>query len=299
MHQFNTKNFRIIGLLTLCLLHISLSATAQEDIHSRWASNIPQQTFEVDHSSMNSILSFITESRRKQDKYSYYKLRGKGLEFAQQYKTYLSSIPVSKLNKDEQLAYWLNLHNLLVIEKITLNIKQAKRLKNKRGTPSNVGTWWAEKMVSVEGVTLSIDDIEQHVLVQHWAEPLVLYGLFYGVKGQAFKGIEAFTGKTVNAQLASLATLFLNNDSNVDVRKSQVRLSSLLAWNKTRLFDDDDQKVLAHLRQYATDSMAVELLNVTSVSDKHDFDWKHLINSAPRKQTISGGASGGGYRGGS
>jgi len=299
MYHFNIKKFPVIGLLALCFLTINLTVTAQENVHSRWAVNVPEEASTVNHTPMTTILGFITESSNKQDTYSYYKLQGRALKYVKQYKTYLSNIPVSQLNKDEQLAFWLNLHNVLVIEKIAENTKKAKRLKNRRGTPTDVGKWWSEKVIAVETISLSINDIEQQVLIQNWADPLVIYGLFYGVKGQGFSGYEAFTRKKVYKQLATLATSFLNKEKNVDVRKSEVRLSSLLVWNKATLFNDDDQKMLTHVRKYATGTMQAELLNVKSVSKKHKFDWKNLIFSAPRNQQSFSSGSSGGYKGGS
>ncbi|MFC3122900.1 DUF547 domain-containing protein [Agaribacter flavus] len=305
--QTNTRHIGnlLSYVVSLVVFFVTANTFAQDDIHQRWAANVESQPFEVDHQPLNQILAYITAESSSQDQYSFFKLQGPALKFVKDYRAYLENVPVSKLNKNEQLAYWLNLHNVLVIEKYATNLKQAKRLKKKKGTPDNAGAWWSEKLATVEGIGLSLNDIETNILARHWDEPLFLYGLFYGVRGQGFSGTQSFTGKKVQSQLAKLAAKFIDSDRNIDVKKSEIAVSSLLAWHKAKLFDNSDENLIKHLQDYAQGDKASQLAAVTSVNQKHKFDWKSL-NQRPPRQTrpvngagASAGSAGPVYRGGS
>ncbi len=287
--------------LALLMMMVAFSAVAKTD-HSQWAKHNPQETQTVEHKDMSSILNFLTVTERGKDSLDYELLTGPALAYVQEYKAFLESIPVSLLNKDEQLAYWLNLHNVTVIEKLgSSKSRSLKRIKDKRGEPGKPGDWWSAKLVTVEGVALSLEEIEQDILFAHWQDPLVAYGLIYGVRGDGFAGKQGFTGRNVKSQLATLAKEFVNQRSNVKVSRNKVQVSSLLAWNKDTLFDGDDQKLLAHLKDYASGDTAKRLQKATEINKKHKFSWTSDAYKRPRQQTSFSGESGGGgsYGGGS
>ena len=300
--QSNKVRWLLTSSILFTLFWLSSAVHAKDDIHERWGLHDPEQTAQVDHNAMSEILNFIVEPGNRFDTYAYYKLTGSGLSYVRQYKNFLTGVPVSQLNKDEQLAFWLNLHNLLVIEKITENLNNSRRMKNRRGTPDDAGKWWSETSVTIDGVSLSINDIEQHILLRHWQEPLIAYGLFYGTRGQAFKGTQAFTGSNVKKRLAKLARDYFKRRDSLRIRKGEVRVNSILAWNKDTFFDNSDEALIAHLKEYATNERWDNLNTVTSVSDDHHFNWSSVTQSPPRQYldpNLLDQGSRGGYRGGS
>ena len=90
--------------------------------------------------------------------------------------------PLANFDKNEQLAYWLNLHNAVLYEQLAKRypISKLKKLRTGgKGKPS----LWDEKLVTVEGVPLSLNDIQNNILIRHWKSPMVLYGLYHGAIG--------------------------------------------------------------------------------------------------------------------
>lgn len=299
MHHVKFMNSVLIRAISVLVCFISISAFASD--YDRWGVNNPQEATSIDHAPMSNILKFLTVGDDDDSKMAYYLAKGKGLEYIVSYRKYLESIPVSLLNKDEQLAYWLNLHNTAVIEMLSDNNKLAKKIKKLRGQPGDPGKEWSKKRVSVENISLSLEEIEQNILVNHWQNPLVIYGLFYSTKGSVFLGVEGFTGDDVMQQLSAIATKFVNKKNNLKIRKDKVKVSSLYAWNKQSLFADDDSILIAHLQKYAQGKVASKLENVTQIDDSHQFSWSTTAQARPRKAASFGGGSagGGGYGSGS
>jgi hypothetical protein len=294
----------IWGVLASIALLASASTFAQKMDYGRWAKHDPNSAAAVTHAPMETILKFISVNNAGREVYAYDRLEGKPLEYVTEYRSFLEQLPFSSLNKDEQLAAWLNLHNVRVIEKIANHIGERTKMKKHRGTPGAPGDWWSEKSLIVEGIPVSLEDIEQNILINHWQDPKVLYGLFYGVKGSGFKGAQGFSGPTVQRQLDTLAKNFVNNRRNVKIKKKKLELSSLYLWNKDSLFENDEALV-AHLKTYAKSGLSRALDDVSEVRTKHKFSWSSNAYVAPRVSNSfgggvgSGGVSGGGYGGGS
>ena len=296
-----TKNIRhyvaalVIGTSSFAAL---VPAIASADEFDRWGTHVANESKPVDHTPMSNILRFLTVESGRTHAMDYARLTGKPMDYVVEYRKFLENIPVSVLNKDEQLAFWLNLHNVAVIENLGKEPKARRKVKKLRGEPGKPGQLWSQKLVTVEGVSLSLEDIEQNILVRHWSEnPDVIYGLFYGTKGSPFQGVRGFQGTTVNKQLAKLAEQFLNNRQNVKVRKGEVQVSSIIAWNKQPLFSNDDSALIAHIQSHAKGRLARDMANVNGVNSKHKFGWSSNAYIQPR-QAASFSGSGGSYGGG-
>lgn len=291
----------VLGVLAALTLILSSYAFAEQMDYSRWSAHNPDSAVPIDHAPMESILKFISVTNNGRHSYAYDRLKGKPLEFVSAYRGFLEQIPVSALNKDEQLAYWLNLHNIRVIEKIANHLSERGKMKKHRGEPGNPGDWWSERSLVVEGVAVSLEDIEQNILLNHWNDPRIIYGLFYGVKGSGFDGTQGFSGKTVQRQLDTLAKQFVNDQRNVKIKKDSVEVSSLYVWNKARLFGDD-QALLAHLRTFADADLSEDLNHVSDIREKHKFSWStnaYVTQRANIGVDLSNQRGSGGYIGGS
>ncbi len=260
----------------------------------------------INHTPMTNILNAISVRQRGEDSIAYIAIKDSSLDYVNSYISFLESIPIAGLNRNEQLAYWLNLHNVGIIKLFAEDKKGYRRVKSYRGTPGMPGKKWAEKIFNIQGQELSLEDIEQNILFRHWKDPLIIYGLCYGVKGSPSVGKTAFSGPTVKAQLEKNASDFINSTKNIKVSKKGVQVSSLYTWNQASLFEGNEQAILTHLQLYAEPKLNKKLIAVNRIS-KNRFNWR--TNAfVPRAQspassdfggTQGGGGGGGGFGGGS
>lgn len=291
-NRFLTK---VIAVLFSVIAFSSFSVIASQ--YDQWAKNDPQSQTVVSHKAMSSILNFLNGGGKKGEM-AFYRTQGQVLDYVTKYRQYLESIPVSTLNKDEQLAFWINLHNVAVIEMLSNDVKLTKKVKKLRGVPGAPGKEWAKKRVKVEKVYLSLEEIEQKIIFDQFKEPLALYGLTYATKGSPNIGLEAFTGSKVKQQLADIASDFIAQKRNVKAKSTDVKLTSLYIWNKATLFGDDDNAIITHLQEYSTGNTSAKLKKVTSVNSSNKYSWTSNAQAKPRQKAPSGGYSGGGGFGG-
>lgn len=177
----------------------------------------------VDHRLWASILeAAINPNQPKHDMRIDYGKLGPGAHQALlSYLDTLQKVPVSALNRNEQLAYWLNFYNAAGLSFVTgefARLIQKKRFQN-RSTSAKGSTGkirlrvksfylgdknpWAEKRFTVDGERLSLNDIEHRILVPLWNDPTVTIGLSCPARGCPPLPDRPYTAETVAAQLAA------------------------------------------------------------------------------------------------
>lgn len=179
-----------------------------------------------------------------------------------------SEIPLHYLNRNEQLAYWLNLYNFTLLDEMAKASPSGsiKRLLDYGDSDSIL----AQKTLNVAGVPLSLDDIQFTILKEKYPKnPLVIYGLFQGNIGGPSIQRKAFSGKNVWRQLEEAATEFVNSNRGTyyDGKVSVFYERNLV------FFDNDVEKLKDHLLDYLEDEMYAEIRDADALKFDNE-DWQ-------------------------
>ncbi len=177
--------------------------------------------------------------------------------------------PLKYFTRDEQLAYWLNLYNVTVLNEIIKEYPQRNLKKLAVGKKSI----FSEKILNVAGIPLSLDDIEYTILKNNYnSDPLIIYGLYQGYIGGPNIRKRAYTGSDVWRALKNNANEFINSNRGTYAKDEKTfRVSSLYERNKAFFpsFEDDLSK---HLMTYIEGAERSELQSASSIRADID-DW--------------------------
>lgn len=155
--------------------------------------------------------------------------------------------PLKYFSRDEQLAYWLNLYNVTVLNEI-IAVYPKKNLKKMVQGKKSI---FAKKLLTVAGESLSLDDIQFTILKQNYDDnPLIMYGLYQGIVGGPNIRKTAYTGGNVYGALEDNAYEFVNSNRGTFIRDEKTfRVSSLYGRDKA-YFPDFDADLSKHLMVY-------------------------------------------------
>jgi hypothetical protein len=108
-------------LITLGLLlpaATNLGAAPKADLWPRWERHDPASTATVDHSSWDLFLSryLVSDHPSGINRVRYGEVTAQHKRELQAYIDDLQALAVSELNRDEQMAYWINLYNAVTVE---------------------------------------------------------------------------------------------------------------------------------------------------------------------------------------
>lgn len=250
-----------------------------------------ETVFDVGHSDRRPALapSQQTGSRVRRDSNSRYRFENNRVllhlleddriaaltEYRAELESLPAHIPLDSLNRDEQLAYWLNLHNVVVFEELA-RAYPVRRID--RFDPLGDGVPLHDApIVRINGEALSLNDIRFNIVQAGWNDPRVIYGFFSGAVGGPALQDRAFQGATVWTQLDQNAREFVNALRGVD-RSRRTTLVSPVYFDHRDLFETWPQDLTAHLRRYASADTAGDIRTGSVQPLRYDWNIADMTN---------------------
>lgn len=176
---------------------------------------------------------------------------------------------LSTFSKDTQLTYWLNLHNIIVIRELIREYPIRKLDGFKKGKKGSLA-FWDQKVVTIEGVPLSLTDIER-IVIGNWQSPLVIYGFFQGSIGGPTLSRNAFSSNNVWQQLETNAIEFVNSNRGARPKGSKMLVSKFYRW-VAAAFDNSDQKILEHIKEFSDPGFHGDISGINQIYAGY-YDW--------------------------
>jgi len=195
-------------------------------------------------------------------------------------------VPMSLLNAREQLAFWLNLYNISLIEQLTA-IYPEKNIEDELYDSDGI---MAKRTLMVSGVKLSLNDIQKKIIYGKFsANPIVIYGLFQGVIGGPSIRTSAYTGELVIKQLQQNAREFINsNRGTFRGNKNRLRVSSFYERNSD-FFPDFDKDLIKHLSYYINDDYTGIVKNADRI--RADIEDMNIVDLMGGQREFSSSAA--------
>lgn len=261
------------GVAAAAALAMPAAAAPKPDLWERWTAHDPASDARVDHSAWDGFLErFRVAGGDGIARLRYGAVDEDAKAALDGYVAMLEAVPVSALDRPEQMAYWFNFYNALTV-RVILDHYPVDTIRDIDISPGLFANGpWGAKLVEVEGEALSLDDIEHRVLRPIWADPRIHYGVNCAALGCPNLPPEAFTRDNTERLLQDGAAAFVNHPRGVWFEDGRLHVSSIYAW-----FDEDfgssDAGVIAHLSEHAEPALKARLAEATRIAgDAYDWD---------------------------
>lgn len=189
-------------------------------------------------------------------------------EYREDLQRVANELDVSRIPRNEQLAFWFNLHNVTMVEQIAKNwpFRQPRRLKID-------GVLLDEaKLVTIRGVAMSLKDIRERIVYANWRDPRVIYGFWRGEIGSPSLARDAFTGFKADLMLSQEAEYYVNSLRGTEKRGDTLHVSTLYEEVAPFYFPDFANDVRAHIENFATEEV-LEFVQKTSEVEASIREW--------------------------
>ena len=169
---------------------------------------------------------------------------------------------VQALPRNEQLAFWFNLHNLVVLDELTqaYPVRVPSAVRPVRGGPALHDA----PIIDLGDDVVSLRDVRE-IVYAHWSDPKVIYGFFHGDLGGPSIRSEAYTGEDVSGNLDRQAREFVNSLRGVLGRGERLYVSEVYGEARPHYFADWPDDLLAHLGAFADEQVAADVAEATEV----------------------------------
>lgn len=266
--QKNLLGLCLAVLLTAPWNHLLASPSA--DLWPRWAEHDAGATRTIDHSAWDGLLGrYVLIQQAGVNRFNYAEVTASDRSRLQSYLAAMSAIPISVYNRNEQIAFWINLYNALTVE-IVLQHYPVDTIRQISFSLFSSGPW-GEKLIKVEDQELTLDDIEHRILRPIWKDPRIHYAVNCAAIGCPNSQPTAYTANNTDAMLDQAAREFINHPRAVSINYSELRVSRIYDWFEED-FGGNAAAVIAHLNQYADATLQGSLKGRKRIGQYH-FDW--------------------------
>ena len=179
-----------------------------------------------------------------------------------------AAIGLERLSDNAQLAFWLNLHNVVVLDEIAQRypVSRIDRIRID-GEPLHEAD-----IIDLGDHRISLNDIRFNIIGALYDDPRVMYGFYSGAVGGPTLQGEAFSGATVWSQLTANAEEFVNALRGVESAHYGFRISPLYENWRPVMFPDWPEDLRLHLRQFA-EGPARAAITAGAEPDFLRYDW--------------------------
>jgi hypothetical protein len=261
-----------LGLATVLSPVIGLAAERAE-IFEQWRRHDESSALRIDHRSWETfLLNYLRPGEDGIHRLAYGHVKERDYKKLDRYIEKLGGVDVSMYARAEQLAYWINLYNALTV-KLVLDHYPFASIQ-KLGVPGDetISDVWRRELVTIAGVRLSLDDIEEEILEPIWDDPRVHYAITCPAIGCPNLQPIPFDGAQLERQLSDAAMAFVNDPRCIHIQGDQLHVSSFYRWHLEE-FGGSERAVINHLMAYAEPELAMELQRFDRLHGDI-FDWR-------------------------
>ncbi|MBU7580427.1 MAG: DUF547 domain-containing protein [Porphyrobacter sp.] len=173
-------------------------------------------------------------------------------EYRQDLERVTETIDIAALPRNEQLAFWLNLHNVALLEQLAKEwpVREPRAIMV-GGVPLDDA-----RFITVKGIPVSLRDIREEIVFRNWKDPKVIYGFWRGEIGGPELQRNAFTGSNVGPLLDVAARDYVNSLRGTQKAGDTLQVAGLYAEVAPFYFPEFDADLRAHLVKYAEEDVA-------------------------------------------
>ena len=265
------KLSKILFTLTCSIVLVLIPYTYAKDVNlaEHFARNAEKVSINIVNEDWNRILQTYIQESEGINLFGYSKVTDEDRASLDRYIEYLVSLDIFSLTSAQQFSLWTNLYNSLTIA-VILDEYPVKSIRDislgllQRGP-------WKKKLVTVDGIKLSLDDIEHEILRPIFGDNRVHYAVNCASIGCPNLQQTAFVHGTLDEMLDKAAREYINHPRGVSVKNDRLILSSIFKWYADD-FGQGQRGVIDHLSLYANEGLATELAGFSRISS-YAYDW--------------------------
>jgi hypothetical protein len=264
----------VLFFLMAPLFTINAYAAIIKSVWPRWEVNNPLSKKTIRHDEWQSFLNaHVITNEEGINLVDYANLNAADKQLLNHYIDTLSHTSISNYNRQEQLAFWINLYNAVTVRTVA-NYYPIVSIEEINISPGLFSTGpWGAKLIAVNNIHLSLDDIEDRIIRSIWNDARTHYALNNASIGSANLSRQAYKGSILEDQLNNAAFTYINSLRGVQVIEGKLVVSKTYEWYSDD-FGSSKENIIQHLKQFAKEPLKSQLKHVNSI-DNYVYNW-HL-----------------------
>jgi hypothetical protein len=281
--------FKIRELLQGCVFFTGLiliagvanAATFHKSLWPKWEVNNPLSQNTIYHDDWQEFLNRrVLTNEESINLVDYAHINSEDQTLLKRYIDKMSKIDIDNYNRNEQLAFWINLYNALTVQ-VVADYYPVDSIEEINISPGlfSIGPW-GKKLVIVDDSPLSLEEIQNRIIRPVWNDQRTLYAMNNGSIGAANLSKKAYKGATLDAALDEVTFDYINSLRGVQVIEGALIVSKIYDWFNED-FGGTEQDVINHIQQFAKEPLRSQLKHVNKI-ESYVYNW-HLNKTVPKE----------------
>ena len=258
----------------------------KSQLWEKWKKRNPQNNKQISHKLWEEVLSknLFRDLSSGVNLFNYKGISKEDRDKLNLYVKKMAAIQISSYRWIEQKAYWVNLYNALTIQLVIDNYP-IKTIKDIELTINHAKFGpWDGKLLKVENVMVSLNDIEHRILRPLSNDPRIHYALNCASLGCPSLNKKPFTSLNMEKLLEKSSFDFVNHPHGLSFKKGELYVSSIYVWFRSDFSKEGlegDEGVINHLKKYAKGALKKSLEKYQKDIKGHFYNWK--LNGLEKK----------------
>ncbi len=180
----------------------------------------------------------------------------------------LARVKPDALDRQESMAFYMNLYNAWTIKLILSRYPDVRSIKD---LGSVFQSPWKKKIVRLNGELVTLDHIEHDILRPRFKDPRVHFAINCAAKSCPPLLAEPYTGAQLDRQLDQVAGAFINDTASNYLKGDALYVSRIFKW----FGKDFGYDIIGFFERYAQGDLKQKLAqNKGSLKVNYlDYDW--------------------------
>lgn len=267
-----TATRAMLAVILVLVPAVSALGAPQAELWPRWEAHDPGSELRVDHRLWGNFLdaNLITDDPSGINLVRYGEVSAADRRALSRYLERLQEVEVSGLNRDEQIAYWLNLYNAATVD-IILEEYPVDSIRD-IGPGLFASGPWDEEILRVEGQALTLNDVEHRILRPIWQDPRIHYAVNCASIGCPNLHPVPFTAANWERIFEEAAATYISHPRGLRFDGNRLVLSSIYEWFVAD-FGGDLDGVIDHVLPYLADTRTAQRLRDFDGRVRYEYDW--------------------------
>ncbi len=245
-----------------------------------WERATTVQNARVDHGAWDGFLAqYLSSDTAGVNRLDYARVSAADHAALREYLASLQAVKPETLTRDQQLAFWINLYNAKTVDLVLEAYPVASILDIKDGLlPTGP---WNREVVVVDGMRLSLNDIEHRIIRPVFREARIHYALNCAATSCPNLSSRAWRAEGLDAAFADAERAYVNDPRGVRIADDgTIILSKIYAWFRED-FGESEADILARLATVANPDLRSKLAGRSQVA-RYEYDWS--LNDAAQSR---------------
>ncbi|ASG67728.1 DUF547 domain-containing protein [Francisella halioticida] len=271
------KKLNISKYILLFFMTASLYGAPSAQLWSYWNKSNPSSTAKIDFKPWQDFLDKYVVQKGNQTFVNYAEASKNDKQKLNEIISNYSKIDILNYNKNQQLAYWINMYNMLTIKTI-LQYYPVKSITNIDKGWFGFSKVWDQKIVNINNKELTLNDIEHRIIRPIWHDPRVHSAVNCASISCPNLSKTAYQGDQINKQLNKSFTTWINSSKGFKLKDNNIYISKIFDWYGSDFGDQIQMRQF--IAKYLASKVKKEaILDKNKVINYQNYNWN--LNQLP------------------